>query len=128
MLRTANLPPVSDQTRNLARRLRREMTSAERKLWTRLRRGSMGAKFRRQEPIGHYVCDFYCKEAKLIVELDGGGHYHNDQAARDEGRTEFLAGLGFKVIRFSDSDVMRNPEGVLTVIWECLQERGGNQE
>ena len=98
-----------------ARRLRVESTDAERKLWALLRGRQLdGAKFRRQAPIDRYFADFACVEAKLIVGLDGG--QHADQARYDEARSEILAACGWRVIRFWNSDVMENANGVADTI------------
>jgi very-short-patch-repair endonuclease len=96
-----------------ARRLRRNQTDAERVLWFRLRdRRLNGLKFKRQVPIDKYIADFYCAEARLIVELDGGQH-----ATRDEtNRTAILEAMGYLVLRFWNNDVLQNTEGVLEEI------------
>ena len=104
--------------RDRARRLRREQTDAERRLWMRLRRHQLGVQFRRQHPIGPYIVDFCCVERMLIVELDGG--QHADQRARDEVRTRWLAGCGFRVLRYSDREALMQTEAVLTEIQNRL--------
>ena len=102
-------------TTTRARQLRARQTEAERLLWLLLRdRRLNGAKFRRQVPIGNYIVDFVCQEAKLIVELDGG--QHADQVAYDAARSEWLAGVGYRVLRFWNNDLTENEEGVLTAI------------
>ena len=89
-----------------ARLLRRGQTDAERKLWFALRsRQFAGFKFRRQQPIGPYVADFVCFEAKLIIELDGGQHGLDRTVAYDENRSHFLERQGFRVIRFPNHEV-----------------------
>jgi very-short-patch-repair endonuclease len=101
-----------------ARHLRRNATVAERRLWKRLRRDALeGLSFRRPDTIAPYVVDFFCPSAKLIVELDGE-YFHGDvlRAQRDEARTRSLSERGYKVIRFSNSQVMRELEGVLAAI------------
>src|ERR1041385_1765336 len=96
-----------------ARRLRRDQTDAERKLWFRLRdRRLAGLKFRRQMPIDRYVADFCCESARLIVELDGGQHV--DRTAADAERT--LEAHGYLVLRFWNNDVLQNIDGVLQTI------------
>ena len=101
------------------RRLRRELTDAERKLWFALRdRRLDGHKFVRQEAIGSYIVDFVCREKKLVIEVDGGQHAEN---ARDRVRDAALATNGYRVLRFWNSDVLRNRDGVLTVILAELQ-------
>ncbi len=104
-----------------ARNLRRKMTEAELKLWNALRdRQLAGHKFRRQHPIGPYVADFYCEAKRLIVEVDGGQHTTNKQA--DAERTEWLKTRSYRVIRFWNSDVLTNLEGVQTVILSALEQ------
>jgi adenine-specific DNA-methyltransferase len=101
------------EKRDQARRLRRDMTDAERKLWASLRgRALSGAKFRRQQAIGPYIVDFHCSEQRLVIELDGGQHAE-EWAACDRKRSAWLEARGYRVIRFWNSDVMRNLEGVL---------------
>ncbi|HEX5509886.1 MAG TPA: DUF559 domain-containing protein [Pseudolabrys sp.] len=98
----------------IARRLRRDQTDAERMLWLRLRdRRLNGLKFRRQMPVKSYVVDFCCESARLIVELDGGQHA---ERAEDEKRTTELEAFGFLVLRFWNNDVLNNLDGVLEVI------------
>ena len=95
-----------------ARSLRRNQTEPERHLWPKLRNRQLGGlKFRRQCPVGRYIADFLCLESKLIVEVDGESHA-STQAA-DAGRTAYLENEGFRVIRFSNVEVMGNLEGVL---------------
>ena len=102
--------PVRRQISPHAARLRREMTDVERRFWSAVRdRRLEGFKFRRQATIGRYVVDFLCVEARLIVELDGGQH----DVARDAVRTAFLEGEGYRVLRFWNSDVVENFEGVM---------------
>jgi len=88
------------------------MTDAERKLWFLLRdRRLAGAKFRRQAPIGPFIADFVCLSRKLIVEADGGQHYENP---KDAVRDEWLRRERYVVVRYSNIDILKNPEGVLT--------------
>ena len=101
-----------------AQRLRRELTDAERKLWSVLRNRKLnGAKFRRQQPIGPFIADFVCQEQKLIVEADGGQHAEN---VRDARRTAFLEGVGYRVLRFWNNDILTNLDGVAQVIANAL--------
>ncbi len=107
-----------------ARKLRQEMTDAEQLLWRLLRnRGVHNAKFRRQHPIGRYVLDFYCHEAKLAIELDGGQHAEPQREAYDRERTAWLARQGIEVLRFWDNEVLQQTEAVLESIWEALERR-----
>ena len=104
-----------------ARGMRRDQTDAERKLWLLLRdRRLADAKFRRQAPVGPYIADFICPRRKLIVEADGGQHVDN---ASDAERDRWLTKEGYAVIRYSNIDILNNPEGVLTDLLSRLQER-----
>ena len=99
----------------LARTKRKNMTPWERKLWYKfLRRYKV--KFRRQEVIGNYIADFYCPEARLIVELDGSGHYSEEQKEKDKIRTENLEKMGYKVIRICNLDIDKNFQGACQFI------------
>ena len=102
-------------TNSRARQLRTRQTDAERKLWFLLRdRRLNDAKFRRQVPIGNYIVDFVCQEAKLIVEVDGS--QHADQVAYDDARSKWLASVGYRVLRIWNNDLTENEDGVLTAI------------
>jgi very-short-patch-repair endonuclease len=102
-----------------ARELRKGSTDAERRLWSHLRLKQLDSfRFRRQQPIGVYIVDFFCPEASLIIEIDGGQHDAN--AARDAVRTRWLEAEGYRVIRFWNNDVLANTEGVLLAIREAL--------
>jgi len=104
--------------RALARRLRGEMTDAERKLWWRLRdRRFAGHRFLRQVPIGPYVADFVCRPARLVVEVDGGRHA---ESRTDAARDAWLARQGHRVLRFWNHDVLRAPQTVLDTIFSAL--------
>jgi very-short-patch-repair endonuclease len=103
-----------------ARSLRKDQTDAEARLWSLLRdRRLAGKKFRRQHAIPPYVVDFYCHEARLVIEVDGG--QHAEARRRDEARTAFLEGKGLRVIRFWNNDVLQSTETVLEVVWRELQ-------
>jgi very-short-patch-repair endonuclease len=101
-----------------ARRLRRETTHAEARLWNALRARRLGGwKWRRQVPFGPYFLDFLCVEAGLVVEVDGG--QHADQVAYDARRTAYLERLGLRVIRFWNSAVLTNRDGVCATILDA---------
>jgi len=103
---------VCERLRPYARRLRRSETDAERKLWFRLRnRRLAGLKFRRQHPIGPFVADFCCTEARLIIELDGGQHALKRRS--DTKRTAYLEGQGYRVLRFWNDEALSNTDAVL---------------
>ena len=104
-------------TRDRARGLRRESSFPERLLWSKLRNRQLGGwKFRRQHPVGPYFADFACEEAKLVIELDGDTHGDPDQQTHDARRTAFLQSQHWEVIRFWNSDLLENIEGVLDTI------------
>ena len=99
----------------LAKELRKNMTPWERKLWYDFLR-SYPLRFQRQKAIGNYIADFYCAKAKLVLELDGGGHYTAAQAEKDELRTKTLESMNLKVVRICNLDIDRNFSGVCEYI------------
>ncbi len=106
----------------LARRLRRDQTQAEARFWTLVRgRRLADAKFRRQVPIGRYVADFVCLEARLIVEIDGGSHDPEEAQLKDLERTAVLESLGYHLIRFSNGQVLNAPDEVRDTIIATLR-------
>ena len=101
-----------------ARNMRAAPTDAEAVIWRQLRAHRFaGHKFKRQQPIGNYILDFVCFEAKVIVEVDGGQH---NGSPSDRSRDEWLEAQGFRVLRFWNNDVMQNLEGVLMRILEVV--------
>ena len=105
-----------------AKQLRRNLTTAERRLWYRVRaRRFFSYKIRQQVPIGPYVADFVCMDARLIIEVDGG--QHAERSARDERRDRFLSEQGFVTVRFWNNEVLGNFDGVLCRIKEVLDAR-----
>jgi very-short-patch-repair endonuclease len=108
---------VSTRQRTRARTLRRDQTDAEQIVWNAIRaRRLCGARFRRQTPIGPFIVDFVCNDARLVVEIDGGQHYETEHLKRDARRDEFLAAKGYRILRFSNYDVMTNRQGVFETI------------
>jgi len=100
-----------------SRKLRRDATDAERKLWSILRNRQLaGYKFRQQVEIDGYIADFLCAERRLIIEVDGGQH----TPERDARRTAYLESQGFRILRFWNHDVLQNLDGVWTTIEEAL--------
>ncbi len=109
-----------------ARYLRRNMNVAEKLLWSRLRAHRMdGRKFRRQHPIGNYIVDFVCLEARLIIDVDGDTHGNDMREALDTQRTAYLGKLGFRVIRFWNDYLMTDLDNVTETIWEVLNPGAG---
>ena len=108
------------QSRGRAKQLRRTMTKAEVLLWAHLRRNAMGAKFRRQHPIGPYIADFACVERMLVVEVDGATHATPEERTHDRVRTALLNAQGWRVLRVQNSDVYENLDGVWRTIEAAL--------
>jgi very-short-patch-repair endonuclease len=108
---------VQPRTRAHARTLRQDMTKAERIIWYAVRGHRLdGASFRRQTPIGPYIVDFVSHTAKLVIEIDGGQHFEDRHEARDARRDAYLTSKGYRVLRFSNLDVVANRDGVVSVI------------
>ena len=105
-----------------ARRLRREMTPHERKLWYLFLR-KYPVKIYKQRIIGKFIVDFFCASAKLVIELDGSQHYESQGIAYDAERSAFLTSLGLEVLRFSNRDIDRDFTGVCTQIDLTIQKR-----
>jgi very-short-patch-repair endonuclease len=104
-------------TTNRARELRRNMTEAERRLWRHLRHRQLGFQFRRQAPVGKFITDFVCFEARLIIEIDGGQHLASD---RDRQRDDWLHKHGFTVLRFWNHQVLGETDAVVEVVRQHL--------
>ncbi|MHA7872631.1 MAG: endonuclease domain-containing protein [Hyphococcus sp.] len=104
-----------------AKSLRKDMPSAERKLWARIRNKQLGGfRFRRQHTVGPYIADFACVETRIIIELDGDQHGADD-GARDAKRDAFIESKGWQVLRFWNNDVYGNIDGVLDVILDACE-------
>ncbi|HEY1706848.1 MAG TPA: endonuclease domain-containing protein [Rhizomicrobium sp.] len=101
--------------------MRLHPSDAERYMWNALRGKRLGGlRFRRQHPIGPYIVDFYCASAKLIIEMDGGRHALDENAVRDKTRTRWLEEQGYKIVRFWNSDFLREPAYVIENILSVL--------
>jgi very-short-patch-repair endonuclease len=113
--------PYNKNLKYLARELRKNMTDAERLLWSKVRMKQLNSyQFYRQKNVGNYIVDFYCPAGKLIIELDGSQHYTEEGKKKDEIRDQYLDSLGFTVLRFSDREVLKNLEGVIEKIHDHL--------
>lgn len=111
----------ASKLRDCARRLRRQQTETEHRLWARLRaRQLCAAKFRRQHPIGPFIAEFWRLEHRVVIELDGG--QHATRAEADERRSAFLERRGYRVLRFWDNEVMEDIEAVLEQIAAVLKD------
>jgi very-short-patch-repair endonuclease len=118
-------PALPARIKANARKLRQRQTDAETLVWQLLRNRALdGWKFRRQHPIPPYVLDFYCHDARLAVELDGG--QHADAVQYEERRAAYLAAAGIRVLRSWDDEVLKQTEAVLEAIWRALQETRGH--
>lgn len=104
----------------LAKMLRKNMTPWERRLWYEFLR-DYPVRFQRQKAIGNYIADFYCAKARLVVELDGGGHYTQERSEKDRLRTEDLEGMKLMVVRICNKDIDRNFNGVCKYIDLCVK-------
>jgi very-short-patch-repair endonuclease len=111
-----------------AKAFRHQMTPPEARLWSHVRAGRLrGLKIRRQHPVGPYILDFYCAEARLAIEVDGAVHDYPEQAAHDRRRTAWLSAQGVRVIRLRARDVRDDLDGVLAFILSVIRERRGDK-
>ena len=110
-----------------ARQLRRNATPSEKLLWPRLRdRRFANFKFRRQQPVGPFIVDYFCADARVIVELDGESHVGKEPY--DEKRARWLTTHGYKVLRIWDSEIYGNLDNVMEMIYEECRARSGVKE
>ncbi len=118
---------ITRTARDRARTLRREMTKAERAMWDILREfRSFGSRFRRETPIGPYICDFAWLSARLIVEVDGDSHEQEPGKRHDKVRDRFLTAQGFRVLRFENDLVLASPDFVKSEIEAALPRAADN--
>jgi very-short-patch-repair endonuclease len=111
---------TTQEIEQAARYLRQHLTPAEAKLWNALcRRQIAGLKFRCQHPVGRFIVDFYCPSCKLVIEVDGD--IHNQQEVYDEARTEQLQSFGYRVLRFTNEEVLSNLQTVLDRITQIVE-------
>ena len=104
-----------------ARELRKNMTKEERRLWYEFLRG-YPVPFSRQKILGRYIVDFYCAQAKLVIELDGSQHFEPEVMVKDADRTSLLAGYGLTVVRIPNNEVSRNFAGVCEYIDQTVKQ------
>jgi very-short-patch-repair endonuclease len=114
---------IHPAVRQFARELRQPQTPAEATLWRHLRNRNLSYKFRRQHPIDFFIIDFYCAQAKLLIEIDRASHNEKEQQEYDLARTEYLEALGYKVIRFTNDDVRYNIHTVVSHIIKEVEDR-----
>lgn len=116
----------NDRLVPVARKLRGEMTAAEKRLWY----GCLCQfphRVLRQRPIGEYIADFYCAALRLVIEIDGDTHYTNEGKAKDACRTRYLESLGLRVVRFTNRDVLKNLDGVSARLLEMADTAEGRE-
>jgi len=115
---------INRRTRSTAKRLRRGQTDAERAMWRLLRPfREGGVPFRRQSPVGRYVADFAWLSGRLIIEVDGGQHGFSNEVGPERRRTRWLEAQGFRVLRFGNNEVLKQPEGCHTLIAREIESR-----
>lgn len=103
--------------KTLSRQLRIDSTDAEKLLWSKTRKKQIkNYQFFRQKPIDNYIVDFYCKEAKLVIEIDGGQHYEDKNIEEDKKRDEFLKNLKLRIMRFTNLNILKNIDNVIQKI------------
>ena len=113
--------PKNQSLKLRARELRNNMTEEEKILWERIRKKRLkDIQFYRQFVIGNYNVDFYSHQASLVIELDGSGHFTKDTMEYDEVRDNYIRACGLKILRFRNSEVRDNIEGVIKVIYENM--------
>ena len=106
--------PYDKNLRDRSRQLRNEMTTAEQFLWSKIRLNQInGRRFYRQKLIGEYIADFYCPKTKLVIEVDGGLHLSHEVAEYDKVRSEYMEGMGLRILRFTNIEVLTNIKEVL---------------
>ncbi len=113
------MPRYTRQARKTARRLRANATFPERLLWSRLRRRRLGTRVLRQQPIGSYIVDFYCPEECLIIEVDGRSH--DGRGGYDGEREAELRRRGYRILRFTNDEVLADVDGVSEQIHEAIE-------
>jgi len=118
--RLAHVPPLRREETHRARVQRARATPAERTLWSLLRGRALGAKFRRQHPLGRYIVDFFCCDAELVVEVDGDVHDTDRARRHDAVRDAFLVACGLRIVRLRNVTVLQTPERALAIIRAAL--------
>jgi very-short-patch-repair endonuclease len=118
--------PYNKKSKLKARKLRRNMTLAEKKIWYELlaRDNLNGFRFLRQKPIDQYIVDFYCNELKLVIEIDGESHLAAGAREYDEHRTKVLNGYGIEVIRYTNEEILNHLDEVEKDLKEKVKLRG----
>lgn len=115
--------PYNKNLKLFSRKLRNHSTLGEVLLWKQLRAGSMkGYTFNRQKPLGKYIVDFYCKALQLVIEVDGGYHFEEEQKVKDKERQSVLEDMGLHFLRFEDEQVRKDMDVVLRKIEAYIED------
>lgn len=114
--------------RTRARHLRNNMTRAEIRLWKAIKGRQLGVEFLRQTPIDRFIVDFFCKEPQMVIEVDGSSHHSAEAYRYDQWRQRRLESLGITVLRFENSEVFSDLEGVVRAIRNWIERLGGQPE
>src|SRR5262245_29720955 len=113
--------PYNRKLKQSSRQLRSNMTDAEERLWARLRgKQLLGVQFYRQKPLGNCIVDFYAPKAHLVVEVDGGQHFASERRSADAERSAMLLGMGLRVLRFTNVEVLKETDAVVEKIFRVL--------
>jgi very-short-patch-repair endonuclease len=114
--------------KNIARRLRKNMTESEQALWSRIRgKQLLGVQFYRQKPLGKYIVDFFAPKGKWAIEVDGSQHAEDYHAVKDKERDHYLSSLGIRVLRFISREVLKDTDAVIEIIFRTIEERLENK-
>jgi len=120
--------PYNKDLREFSRYLRNNSTLSEVLLWNKIKSSAInGYQFNRQKPLDRYIVDFYCKELKLVIEIDGSSHNHHEAYLSDEKRQSILEGMDLKFLRFHDIDVKRNMDNVIRSIEAFIRDFENNK-
>ncbi|MCD8269483.1 MAG: endonuclease domain-containing protein [Parabacteroides sp.] len=113
----------NNNLKHLASQLRNDSTQSEIRLWKYLKGKQLGVRFIRQKPIGNYIADFYCKELRLAIELDGLSHHDEETMKKDEIKEAYLNELGIEILRFEDKEVLGDIDNVMVVLIDYIERR-----
>ena len=116
------LLPINRELKAFAVKMRKNQTDEENKVWYQILKGRV-PKFHRQRIIGNYIVDFYCPKLKLIIEIDGYQHFYEENREYDNKRTEYLEKLGYRVLRFENTEVNKDIEEVRYIINNVCEEK-----
>jgi len=123
------LKPYRQDLKKLARRLRKQMTDAELKLWSRIRRKQIcGVQFYRQKPLLDFIVDFYAPSVDLVIEVDGGQHLQPEHQRHDTLRDERLEEIGLWVLRFDNLQVLQEIDAVVERIYDIVEQRRSSHD